>query len=67
MEHDRRVRLCCSYWRGPAGSVSHADGVWEYADGRREALTLDERARVLHRVIEHARTREDIALRIERE
>ena len=67
VEHERRVRLACYYWGGPAGSVAHEDGVWEYTDGRREALTPDERALVLRRVIEHARVREDIALRIEAE
>jgi len=66
VEHDRRVRLECFYWGGPAGGVSHIDGVWEYADGRREPLTPDERAVVLRRVVDHARTREDIALRIDR-
>ena len=64
VEHDRRVRLDCSYWGGPAGSVAHAGGVWEYTDGRREPLTADERALALRRVIDHARARDGIALRI---
>jgi hypothetical protein len=64
VEHDRCVRLECSYWGGPAGSVSHAGGIWEYTDGRREPLTTDERALVLRRVIDHALARDGIALRI---
>jgi hypothetical protein len=63
VEHDRRVRLDCSYWGGPAGSVAHADGMWEYADGRREPLGADDRALALRRVIDHARARDGIALR----
>ena len=63
VEHDRRVRLDCSYWGGPAGSVAHADGMWEYADGRREPLGADERVLALRRVIDHARSRDGIALR----
>ena len=63
VEHDRRVRLDCSYWGGPAGSVAHAEGMWEYADGRREPLGADERALALRRVIDHARARDGIALR----
>ena len=66
VEHDRRVRLECIYWGGPAGSVSHIDGVWEYDDGRRELLTSDERARALQRVIEQAKKRENITLEIGR-
>ena len=63
VEHDRRVRLDCAYWGGRAGRVSHVDGVWEYADGRREPLTEDECALALRRVIDHARARDGIALR----
>jgi hypothetical protein len=66
VEHDRRVWLECIYWGGPHGSVSHIHGVWEYADGRRERLTAEERAHVLQRVIEYARTHHDIKLEIER-
>ena len=66
VEHDRRVRLECMYWGGPAGSVSHIDGVWEYSDGRRESLTSEERTTVLHRVIEHAKKYHDITVEIER-
>lgn len=66
VEHDRRVRIECIYWGGPKGSVSHIHGVWEYADGRREHLTAEERASVLQRVIEHARQRDGIKLEIER-
>ncbi len=65
VEHDRRVWLSCSYWGGPSGTVSHVHGVWEYADGRREPLTTDERAAVLQRVVDAARKRDDISLEIE--
>lgn len=64
VEHDRRVRLDCAYWGGLAGRVSHIDGVWEYADGRREPLTADESALALRRVIDHARARDGITLRV---
>lgn len=65
VEHDRRVRLACCYWGGPKGNVSHIDSMWDYADGRREDLTTDERALVLQRVIDEARKRESIRLEVE--
>jgi hypothetical protein len=65
VEHDRRVRLACFYWGGPKGSVSHIDAMRDYADGRREELTADERALVLQRVIDEARKRENIRLEVE--
>jgi hypothetical protein len=64
-EHDRRVTLTCVYWGGPKGSVSHIHGVWEYADGRRVRLTIDERANVLHAIVAAAKEREDITLAID--
>ncbi len=66
VEHDRRVWLECIYWGGPAGSVAHVSGVWEYTDGRRKHLTTEERALVLRRVIEHAKKHDDIKLEVER-
>ena len=50
---------------GPKGSVSHIDSMWDYADGRREDLTTDERALVVQRVIDEARKRESIRLEVE--
>jgi hypothetical protein len=66
VEHDRRVWLACMYWGGPKGSVSHIHGVREYGDGRREYLTPEERAAILQVVIDTAKTREGIALEIEK-
>jgi hypothetical protein len=45
--------------------VSHIDAMRDYADGRREELTADERALVLQRVIDEARKRENIRLEVE--
>jgi hypothetical protein len=67
VEHDRRVRVACMYWGGPKGGVSHIDAMWDYTDGRRERLTPDERAAVLRRIVEYARTHDDITLAIEGE
>ena len=66
VEPDRRVWLECMYWGGPAGRVSHIHGVWEYPDGRREALTSEERAGVLRRVIEYVKRHHSIDLDVER-
>ena len=65
VEHDRRVRLSCMYWGGPKGSVSHISGFWEYADGRTERLTPQERGAVLRAIINCAKARENITLAIE--
>jgi len=66
VDGERSVRLECMYWGGPSGRVSHIDGVWEYSDGRRVHLTPEERAHVLHRVIEHAKNHHNVVLEIER-
>ena len=63
-EHDRAATLTSVYWGGPKGSVSHQFGVWEYPDGRRVAMTAEERRTVLARVAEQARSAHGIELEI---
>jgi len=50
IEPDRRLWLFAAYWGG-TGSLEHIHATWEYQDGRRIALTPDERRETLRRVL----------------
>jgi len=65
IEEGRRVWVTCLYWGGPAGRVAHIHAVWEYDDGRREPLTVDEREEILRRVIDYVRIHHHIPLEVE--
>ena len=64
LERDRSATLTSIYWGGSTGSVSHQYGVWEYPDGRRTAMTAEERKMVLERVAERARSGHGIVLEV---
>ena len=53
-EHDRSVVMSCTFWGGPKGNVAHMFASWEYRDGHRAPMSIDERKDVLRRVVERA-------------
>lgn len=61
-EHDRAATVTAIHWGGPKGSVSPFFRAWEYPDGRRVAMTAEERRVVLTRVAERARSEHGIEL-----
>ena len=62
IEADRRLWLFAAYWGG-TGSLEHIHAVWEYQDGRRVALTPEERVETLRRVLAAIKATEGFPLR----
>lgn len=62
VEPDRRLWLFAAYWGG-TGSLEHIHAAWEYGDGRRVALTPEERRETLTRVLAWIRRTEPFPMR----
>ena len=62
IEPDRRLWLFAAYWGG-TGSLEHIHAVWEYPNGRRVALTPEERLETLRRVLATIKANDNFPMR----